>query len=68
MGHGSNVVHLPTPTRIYVDRASRAAIRVLAQAELVTEREAVRSLRELGASAEEVDLVRTIFSVRRHRI
>lgn len=68
MVHGTNVIPFPTPVHRLVDQAAIRAVRCLAEADLVSEREAVRTLRSLGAVAEEVELVRAFFALRRRRI
>jgi hypothetical protein len=57
----------PTPPRpavsIRIDCASADAVAVLAQARLITERVAVATLRDLGCTEEEIDLVRAVYAV-----
>ena len=48
-------------------RAARTAVKHLAYAQLISEREAVKTLEDMGATEDEVDLVRGIAAVvRRH--
>lgn len=51
-----------------INGASISAIGVLARAGLVDEREAVAALHHLGASRVEIELIRTLFALRRNRI
>lgn len=53
------------PTRRNVDRQAADAVAVLATARLINERTAVGTLRDLGCSDEEIDLVRAIYAGKR---
>ena len=63
MTKGNAVTHLPTSQT--VDRIAIAAVKALASAPLLTEREAVDILEELGAQPYEIDLIRTLYATRR---
>lgn len=63
-----NVYTFPTPTGHRVHHAAIRAVRLLASKGLVTESEAVRSLREWDAPEAEIELVRTLAALRRRRV
>ncbi len=50
------------------NRAARTAVHHLSNAQLISEREAVSALEDIGATEEEVDLVRGIAAVVRRRV
>ena len=62
---GAQVLPFPVQPRI-VARAARNAVTQLLYHSLIGEREAVRVLTELEATAEEIDLVRGVAAVVRH--
>lgn len=68
MGHATNVIPFPTPVSHRVDRAAIQAVKFLADAQLVTEKVAVRALEDFGATETEIDHVRAILAVRRGRL
>lgn len=61
-------VQFELPLRHTVEREAVRAIRSLVAGGLVTETEAVRTLQDWGASADEVELVRTLAAIRRGRV
>ena len=68
MEQGNGATVIPFPDERVIDSHARRAIANLARARLLTEREAVRLLGELGAPDGEIDLVRAIYAVRRHHV
>ncbi len=50
------------------NRAARTAVHHLSYAQLISEREAVSALEDMGTSEEEVDLVRGVATVVRRRV
>jgi hypothetical protein len=64
---GARVLPFPIQPRI-VTRAARVAVRNLTLSELITAREAVRALEDMGAPEEEIDLVRGMAAVMRGRL
>lgn len=60
------VIRFPIERR--VNRSARDAITNLARARLVSEQEAVQAVRGLGATDEEIDVLRAIYAARRNRI
>ncbi len=59
---GAKVLPFPIQPRM-VNRAAQTAIRTLTLSKLITGREAVRALEDMGAPEEEIDLVRGIAAV-----
>lgn len=64
----ARVLAFPTPVSQRVDHAAKAAVRILARAELISESEAVRALDDLGANQDEIDLLRALYALKRGRI
>lgn len=62
----AQVIRFPLEKRI--DRISADAVRNLVSAGLIPEAEAVRTMRELGAPEEEIDIVRAVRAVRRNQL
>jgi len=50
------------------NRTARTAVKHLSYAQLISERESVSALEDMGASKEEIDLVRGITAVVRRRV
>lgn len=66
----AQVIPFPTrpPETRRIDRSAADAVRVLAEARLIDEREAVSALRDIGCTEGEIDLVRAVYAARRWRI
>ena len=58
MDQGNGATIIPFPVERRIDAHARVAIANLARAHLLSEREAVRLLEDMGAPASEIDLVR----------
>lgn len=67
-GLGAQILPFPEPTARRVDTAARRAVRQLIYHNLITEREAVAALQDMGATESEVDLVRGLAAVNRGRL
>ena len=66
MANGNGATVIPFPVERRIDSHARQAVANLARAHLLSEREAVRLLEDMGAPAAETDLVRAIYAVKRH--